>query len=44
MKAYARPGDPASLPILLGYEAAGVVVAVGEGAADDEGRSPSVTR
>ena len=34
---YARAGDPARLPLPLGYEAAGVVAAVGEGAADDVG-------
>lgn len=37
VKAYARAGDPAALPLPLGYEAAGVVVAVGEDAADDVG-------
>src|SRR6478735_8109854 len=37
VKAYRGPGDPAKLPVLLGYEAAGVVAAVGEGAADDQG-------
>lgn len=37
VKRYAGPGDPASLPLVLGYEAAGVVTAVGEGAADDAG-------
>jgi NADPH:quinone reductase-like Zn-dependent oxidoreductase len=37
VKAYARQGDAASLPLPLGYEAAGVVVAAGEGAADNEG-------
>ncbi len=36
-KAYARAGDPAALPMLLGFEAAGVVTAVGDGAADDQG-------
>jgi NADPH:quinone reductase-like Zn-dependent oxidoreductase len=30
-KVYATPGDPARLPIVLGYEAAGVVTAVGSG-------------
>jgi NADPH2:quinone reductase len=30
-KVYAVPGDPARLPIALGYEAAGVVSAVGDG-------------
>ncbi|MFZ2013807.1 MAG: NADP-dependent oxidoreductase [Nocardioides sp.] len=34
---YGGPGDPAHLPIVLGYEGAGVVTAVGEGAADDQG-------
>src|SRR4051812_9449085 len=28
-KVYATPGDPAKLPIALGYEASGVVAAVG---------------
>jgi NADPH:quinone reductase len=37
VKAYRGPGDPAKLPVLLGFEAAGVVAAVGEGAADDQG-------
>ena len=37
VKAYRGPGDPAKLPVVLGYEAAGVVAAVGEGASDDEG-------
>jgi len=37
VKAYRGPGDPAKLPVLLGYEAAGVVAAVGDGAADDQG-------
>jgi NADPH:quinone reductase-like Zn-dependent oxidoreductase len=37
VKMYAGPGDPASLPITPGFEAAGVVTAVGEGAADDAG-------
>jgi len=36
-KSYRGPGDPAKLPVLLGYEAAGVVAAVGDGAADDAG-------
>jgi NADPH:quinone reductase-like Zn-dependent oxidoreductase len=36
-KAYARAGDPSALPMPLGYEAAGVVVEVGAGAADDAG-------
>jgi NADPH:quinone reductase len=37
VKMYAGPGDPARLPLRLGSEAAGVVTAVGEGAADDRG-------
>ncbi len=37
VKSYRGPGDPSSLPLPLGFEAAGVVVAVGEGAADDQG-------
>jgi NADPH:quinone reductase-like Zn-dependent oxidoreductase len=37
IKVYAGPGDPARLPLGLGSEAAGVVTAVGEGAADDRG-------
>jgi NADPH:quinone reductase-like Zn-dependent oxidoreductase len=37
MKSYRGPGDPSKLPLLLGYEAAGVVASVGEGAADNEG-------
>jgi NADPH:quinone reductase-like Zn-dependent oxidoreductase len=37
VKAYARAGDPSSLPMPLGYEAAGVVVTAGAGAADDAG-------
>ncbi len=37
VKSYAREGDPSSLPLPVGYEAAGVVAAVGEGAADDAG-------
>jgi len=37
VKRYAGPGDPARLPLVLGFEAAGVVTAVGEGAADDAG-------
>jgi NADPH:quinone reductase len=38
VKVYAGPGDPSRLPLRLGSEAAGVVTAVGEGAADDRGR------
>jgi NADPH:quinone reductase len=38
IKVYAGPGDPARLPLRLGSEAAGVVTAVGEDAADDRGR------
>jgi len=37
VKAYRGPGDPSKLPVLLGFEAAGVVAATGEGAADNEG-------
>jgi NADPH:quinone reductase-like Zn-dependent oxidoreductase len=37
IKVYAGPGDPARLPLRLGSEAAGVVTAVGEAAADDRG-------
>ncbi|WP_191908002.1 NADP-dependent oxidoreductase [Nocardioides cynanchi] len=37
VKSYARAGKPSDLPLPLGYEAAGVVRAVGEGAADDAG-------
>jgi NADPH:quinone reductase-like Zn-dependent oxidoreductase len=37
VKAYRQEGDPASLPLPLGYEAAGVVAAVGEDATDDTG-------
>jgi NADPH2:quinone reductase len=37
VKMYAGPGDPASLPIQLGFEAAGVITAVGPDAADDAG-------
>ena len=37
LKRYAGPGDLTSLPLVLGYEAAGVVVAVGDAAADDAG-------
>ncbi|MDX6357197.1 MAG: NADPH:quinone reductase [Nocardioidaceae bacterium] len=37
VKSYARAGNPSDLPLPLGYEAAGVVRAVGEGAADDAG-------
>jgi NADPH:quinone reductase len=37
VKVYAGPGDPARLPLRLGSEAAGVVTAVGEDAADDRG-------
>lgn len=37
VKMYAGPGDPSSLPIELGFEAAGVVTAVGPDAADDSG-------
>lgn len=37
VKMYAGPGDPTSLPIALGFEAAGVVTAVGPDAADDQG-------
>jgi NADPH:quinone reductase-like Zn-dependent oxidoreductase len=37
VKRYAGPGDPDALPLVLGYEAAGVVTAVGDGAADDAG-------
>ena len=37
VKSYARAGDPSDLPLPLGYEAAGVVRAVGDGAADDAG-------
>ncbi len=37
VKMYAGPGDPASLPVGLGFEAAGVVAAVGPDAADDAG-------
>ena len=36
-KMYGGPGDEANLPVLLGFEGAGVVTAVGEGAADDQG-------
>jgi NADPH:quinone reductase len=34
---YGGPGDPSHLPILLGFEGAGVVTAVGEGVSDDQG-------
>ncbi len=34
---YGGPGDPAHLPVVLGFEGAGVVTAIGEGAADDQG-------
>jgi NADPH:quinone reductase len=37
VKMYAGPGDPARLPLRLGSEAAGVVTALGEDAADDRG-------
>ncbi len=37
VKMYAGPGDASSLPIALGFEAAGVVSAVGPGATDDAG-------
>jgi NADPH2:quinone reductase len=37
VKMYAGPGDPSSLPIALGFEAAGVVSDVGPDAADDAG-------
>jgi NADPH:quinone reductase len=37
VKAYRGPGHPSKLPVLLGFEAAGVVAAVGEGAADNAG-------
>lgn len=37
VKMYAGPGDPSSLPVELGFEAAGVVTAVGPDAADDAG-------
>jgi NADPH2:quinone reductase len=37
IKVYAGPGDPARLPLRMGSEAAGVVTAVGEAAADDRG-------
>jgi NADPH:quinone reductase-like Zn-dependent oxidoreductase len=37
VKLYRGPGDPADLPVVLGFEAAGVVSAVGDGAADDVG-------
>jgi len=33
VKRYRGPGDPAALPLVLGYEAAGVVTAVGAGTA-----------
>jgi len=36
-KLYGGPGDEADLPVLLGFEASGVVTAVAEGAADDQG-------
>ncbi len=36
-KSYKQAGDPSALPLPLGYEAAGVVAVVGEGAADDVG-------
>jgi NADPH:quinone reductase-like Zn-dependent oxidoreductase len=36
-KLYGGPGDASHLPILLGFEGAGVVTAVGEGAGDDQG-------
>ena len=36
-KLYGGPGDDSNLPIELGFEAAGVVTAVGDGAADDQG-------
>ena len=36
-KLYGGPGDASDLPVLLGFEGAGVVTAVGEGAADDQG-------
>jgi NADPH:quinone reductase len=37
VKMYAGPGNPADLPVLLGFEASGVVTAVGSGASDDVG-------
>ncbi len=37
VKTYAGPGNPADLPKPLGFEAAGVVTAVGEAATDDRG-------
>lgn len=37
LKSYRGSGDPSKLPLLLGFEAAGVVASVGEGAADNEG-------
>jgi NADPH:quinone reductase len=37
LKRYAGPGDTANLPLVLGYEAAGTVTAVGTEAADDVG-------
>jgi NADPH:quinone reductase len=36
-KLYGGPGDPSNLPIVLGFEGAGVVTTVGDGAADDAG-------
>lgn len=37
VKMYAGPGDASALPMPLGFEAAGVVTAVGADAADDQG-------
>lgn len=37
VKMYAGPGDPSALPVRPGFEAAGVVTAVGSGAVDDAG-------
>jgi NADPH:quinone reductase-like Zn-dependent oxidoreductase len=44
VKSYRAPGDPARLPLALGYEAAGVVSAVGTGTSFAEGDEVVVFR